>query len=98
MGYTATVLRLRDVDRETEISCEALDGDSGDEAVIELAVTLGYGSMPANRHEGYVRLNRRHFDALAEWVFNHADALRNRQWAEESAPDEDLEDCAEEDK
>jgi hypothetical protein len=54
--------------------------------------------MPANRHEGYVRLNRRHFDALAEWVFNHADALRSRQWAEENAPDEDLEDCAEEDK
>ena len=91
MGYTTTVLRLRDADRETEIACEALDGDSDDEAVIELAVTLNYGSSPANRHEGYIRLNRRHFDALAEWVGNHANYLRNVQWASENAPVEDPE-------
>lgn len=92
MGYTTTVLRLRDADRETEIACEALDGDSDDGAVIELAVTLGYGNSPANRHEGYVRLNRQHFDALAEWIYEHGDHLRNVQWAAENAPDEDSED------
>ena len=85
MGYATTVLRLRDADRETEILCEALDGDSDEEAVVELAVILGYGSSCASRHEGYVRLNRRHFDALAEWFYNHADSLRNKQWAEESS-------------
>lgn len=91
MGYTTTVLRLRDADRETEIACEALDGDSDDEAVIELSVLLGYGNSPANRHEGYIRLNRRHFDALAEWVGNHANYLRNVQLASENTPVEDPE-------
>lgn len=89
MGYATTVLRLRDADRETEIACEALDGDSDDEAVIELAVTLNYGSSPVNRHEGYVRLNQRHFDALAEWVGNHANALRSVQEASENSSVED---------
>lgn len=37
-------------------------------------------------HEGYIRLNRRHFDALAEWVGNHANYLRNVQWASENTP------------
>lgn len=86
MGYVTTILRARDADRETEIACEALDGDAEDGAVLELAVTLGYGSSLAARHEGYVRLTRRHFDALAEWIGHHAEALRSAQWAEENAP------------
>jgi hypothetical protein len=92
MGYVTTILRMRDADRETEIACEALDGDGEDGAVIELAVTLGYGSSVANRHEGYVRLTQQHFDALAEWVGHHAEALRSAQWAEENAPKEETDD------
>jgi hypothetical protein len=86
MGYVTTILRMRDADSETEIACEALDGDAEDGAVLELTVTLGYGSSAASRHEGYVRLGRRHLDALAEWIGHHAEALRSAQWAEENAP------------
>jgi hypothetical protein len=82
MAYADTVMLLRDADSETEIVMERIDAD-GD--VIELRVTLGYGSR-ANAHVGSVRLSRRHFDVLAEWISNHADALRSAEWAEENAP------------
>lgn len=87
MGYADTVMLLRDADDETEIVMERVDAD-GD--VLELRVTLGYGS-PASAHVGRVRLPRRHFDTLAEWIANHADALRSVQWAEENAPREETE-------
>jgi hypothetical protein len=47
MGYAATVMRLRDVDRETEITIEALEGESDDGAVLELAIVQPYGCEAA---------------------------------------------------
>jgi hypothetical protein len=87
MGYATTVMRLRDVDRETEITIEALEGESDDGAVLELTVVQPYGAVTAEQTRGWVRLTRRHFDALAEWIGNHANNLRNIAWAEENAPD-----------
>lgn len=82
MGYAETVMLLRDAESESEIVIERMDLD-GD--VLELRVTLGYGS-PASARVGSIRLHRRHFDALAEWIGNYSNDLRNIQWAEENAP------------
>lgn len=89
MGYAETVMLLRDAESETEIVIERMDVDVDGDA-LELRVTLGYGS-PSSARVGSIRLQRRHFDALAEWIGTYANDLRNIQWAEENAPREDEE-------
>lgn len=88
MGYADVVMLLRDADDEVEVVMERINAD-GD--VLELRVTLGYGS-PKTAHTGRVRLPRRHFDLLAEWIGEYANNLRNVQWAEENAPNEPTDD------
>lgn len=86
MGYATTIMQLRDADRETEITIEALDGETEDGAVLELRIVQPYGAVTAEQTRGYVRLRPDSFHALAEWIGNHANHLRNVEWAAENAP------------
>lgn len=95
MGYATTTMRLRDADRETEITLEALEGESEDEAVLELAVVQPYGAAADKQTRGYVRLTRRHFDALAEWIANHANTLRHIEMCAAEKRDADEQDADE---
>lgn len=83
MAYADEILRVRDVDSMTELLIERLDGDAGDEAVLDISVTIGYGLSEPKR--GYVRLTEEYAARLAKFLADHCARLERERFVGEVA-------------